>query len=128
MHAAFRGPAHAHARAHLRPARVGPDRHHAPDRFMSRNDGIAREAPLVVDDREVRVAHAAVLDRDLHLFGSERTWIILMGHEWLSSLQRRPTADLRHRDPFQPMKPILGLLTLVLAAGCASYSGARAEG
>ena len=46
---------------------------------MPGDDGILGKAPLVVDDREIGVAHAAMLDRDLDVLGAERTWIIHCG-------------------------------------------------
>src|SRR3981189_1154768 len=78
---------------------------HGPDNFVTRNDGIARHVPLVVDHGEIRVADSAMRHFDLDLAIAE--WPDLIGHYFqrLAAAPSRVAVDDRCSDacrtPFQ---------------------------
>src|ERR1700681_1463847 len=65
---------------------------------MTRNDGIARHVPLVVDHREIRVADSAMRHFDLDLAIAE--WPDLIGHSFqrLAAAPSRVAVDDRRSD------------------------------
>ena len=52
---------------------------------MAEDGRVLRDAPFVVQHRKIRVAKAAVLDRDLHVFGPERTEVDLLANQLASA-------------------------------------------
>src|SRR5262249_38903609 len=75
VHATGRVPADADALPDCQPPGVGTDRGHPADDLVAENRGVLRDAPVVVQDGEIRVTQTAVLDRDLDVFGPERSEI-----------------------------------------------------
>lgn len=93
VQAASAGPADADALSHLEPPRFGAERDDAADDFMAGRDGIRRNAPFIVDDRQIGMADAAVVDRNLDLLRLQRTGIEFKGLEFLLWRFGRPGVD-----------------------------------
>lgn len=72
VQAAAGAPAHAHALADFEAflGRYVAQAHDAADGFVAGHEGIGRDAPLVVEHREVGVADAAVLHGNVYFFGT----------------------------------------------------------
>ena len=75
VHAAPRVPADADALADLESLGVRTDGRDPTDDLVAENRGVLRDAPLVVQDGEVGVTQAAVLDGDFDVLGPERAEI-----------------------------------------------------
>src|SRR6185369_12612553 len=65
----------------------------APDDFMAEHCRVLGITPVVVEDGQVGVAQAAVLDLDLDLFGAERTEIDLLPDQFLLRPAGHPRLD-----------------------------------
>ena len=90
VHAAAGRPADPDALPDLqRPCRRS-DLDHPADGFVSQHGRELREAPLVVEHRDVGVAQAAVLDLNLHLLGPERSEFDLLPDQFALGALWRP--------------------------------------
>src|SRR5215831_1216166 len=68
--------------------------------FMSRNYGVLRQPPVVIDGRETGVAQATILDGNLPLLPAERSGIV---GKWLEVVFRAahgPSANFAHCASF----------------------------
>ena len=72
MHAAARVPAHADALSDVETLGLRTQGCNATDDLVSEDRRVARDAPLVLQYREIRVTQSAVLDRDLNVLEAER--------------------------------------------------------
>jgi len=59
------------------------NRRHAANDLMAEDSRVLRDAPFVVQHRNIRVTQAAVFDRDLHVFGPERTEVDVLQDQLL---------------------------------------------
>src|SRR5215510_6121053 len=75
MHATAREPADADALSDRESLGVRSDGRDTTDDLMAENRGVLRVTPLIVQDGEVGVTHAAVFDSDFNVLGSERSQI-----------------------------------------------------
>jgi hypothetical protein len=79
MHAAGSAPTDADMLPDFYALGLRSFRHHATDHFMAGHCWIGGNAPIVVDDGQVRVANAATLDLDFHFLGANRAGVVLVG-------------------------------------------------
>src|SRR5215470_18445970 len=75
MHATAREPADADALSDRESLGVRSDGRDTTDDLMAENRGVLRDSPLIVQDGEIGVTHAAVFDSDFNVLGSERSQI-----------------------------------------------------
>src|SRR5262249_4723522 len=71
VHAAPGSPADSHPLADLRSLGRRAQRRYAADLLVAEDGRVLRDAPFVVEHRNIGVAKPAVFDRDLHVFGPE---------------------------------------------------------
>src|ERR1700686_881777 len=71
VHATARVPAHADALTDVEALSLGTQCCNATDNLVPEDCGIARDAPLVGQDREIGVTQSAVFDRDLNVLDPE---------------------------------------------------------
>jgi hypothetical protein len=76
--AAIRLPAHPHAFAHGKASHLRTDRHHGPYNLVTRNERIFAEAPIVVDEVDIAVAHAAVRNLNFDLMCRKLPRVVLV--------------------------------------------------
>jgi len=96
VHAAGAGPAHAYLLAFAQALDPRAHRNDAADYFVTRHQRVSGHAPFVVDHRQVRMAHAAILDGDFDLLITERAGIVIVAFQFLFSGCGRPRANLGH--------------------------------
>src|SRR5579864_6355623 len=99
VHAARGRPANPHALAHLQSLGRCAKRRYATDDLVTEDGRELRDAPFVVQHRHIRVAQAAMFDRDLHVFGPERTEIDVLENQLLLRRRCNPCFDAHHLSP-----------------------------
>src|SRR5260370_4937690 len=75
MHATTGTPAHADALSDLDSLGVGTHGGDPTDDLVAENRGVLRDAPFIVQDREIGVTQTAVFDRDFNVLAPERSEI-----------------------------------------------------
>src|ERR1700722_1487596 len=83
VHATARVPANAHALTELESLGIRAQGRDPTDGFVAKDRGVLRNAPLIVQDREIGVAQATVFDSDLNLLGPERSEINIFERQGL---------------------------------------------
>jgi hypothetical protein len=76
-------PADADALSHLNSLGVRTHGRDPTDDLVAENRGVLRDAPVIVQDGDVRVAQTAVINRDFNILGSERSEISGLEHHRL---------------------------------------------
>src|SRR5262249_6781248 len=66
------------------------------DDLVAENRGVLRKAPVVVQDGEIGVTQTAVLDRDFHVLGPERSEVNGFEHHRLLRRLRNPCQRVPH--------------------------------
>jgi hypothetical protein len=95
MHAAPRIPADADALADLEALGVRTERGDPADHLVAKDRGVLRNAPLVVQNGDVGVTQAAVLDRDFDILRAERSEIDGFKRQRLFRRLRDPCSVVR---------------------------------
>ena len=107
VHAAARAPAEADALADLEALGVRTQRNDLADDLMPGDDGVARDAPFVVEHRHVGVTKPARLNRDLDVVSGQRARVIAVRLERLVRAFRGPGID-RHHSTTHRCEPTRG--------------------
>jgi hypothetical protein len=93
VHAARGGPADSDLLADLHSLGRRAYRRYAADDLVAEHGRVLRDAPVVVQHRNIRVAKTAVFDRDVHLFGAERTEVDVLEDLFLLKTTRKAGRD-----------------------------------
>src|SRR5262249_3366322 len=96
VHAAPRGPADADALSDRETFCTRSDRRDPTDDLVSKDRGILRKGPVIIQDGEIGVTHTAVFDRDFNVLGPERSEIKGFPHHRLFRRLRDPGLILPH--------------------------------
>src|SRR5262249_24994697 len=75
VHAAGREPADADTLSHLESLGIWTHGRDPTDDLVAENRGVLRDAPVIVEDGEIRVTQSAVFNRDFNVLGPERSEI-----------------------------------------------------
>src|SRR5262245_60326656 len=71
VHVAGGEPTDADALSHLVSLGIWSDSRDPTHDFVAENRGVLRDAPVIVEDGDIRMAQAAVFNRDFNVLGSE---------------------------------------------------------
>src|SRR6185295_18101481 len=90
VHAATQVPADADALSDRESLGIRTDGRDPTDDFVAENRGILRNAPLIVQDREIGVTQTAMFDSDLNILDPKRSKINGFEHHRLFRRLRHP--------------------------------------
>src|SRR5690348_8046425 len=100
VHAASSVPTYTDTLAYLHSLRVRACCHHCSNDFMPWHNGIPCNSPVIVENRKIGMAEAAVFNCNFHLLVTERARFVNERFKPLACTPCRPTMDLRHdRSP-----------------------------
>jgi len=116
VHAATRTPANAHALSDLESLGIRTHGRDPTDDLVTENRGVLRDAPFVVQDREIGVTQAAVFDGDFNILDPERSEINGFEHHRPFSRLRDPCLII-HRVSYSETSTGLDGGWLVVAWG-----------
>src|SRR5262245_42804539 len=90
VHAAARVPAHSDALSNRDSFGIRTCGGDSTRDLVTKNRGILRDTPLIVQDRKIRMTQTAVLDTDFNVLGPERSEIDAFEHHRLFRCFRNP--------------------------------------
>ncbi|MNZ88335.1 hypothetical protein D3C78_1072240 [compost metagenome] len=82
MHATALVPTDAHPLPHFQTANLVAQAHDTADHLVARDERVVADAPIVVDQRLVGVADAAVFHGDFYLIVAQRTGVVAVAFQW----------------------------------------------
>src|SRR4051812_26100359 len=84
---------------------IAAHRQHRPYNLVPRNKRILAEAPVVVDQMDIAVAHPTVRDLDLDLICFQLPWIKLVWKQMRTGRVHSQTLNLTHLESLSLSRP-----------------------
>jgi hypothetical protein len=116
VHTASSVPTYTYTLAYLHSLRIRACRDHCSNDFMPWHNRIPRNSPVIVENRKIGMAEAAVFNCNFHLLIAERAGFVNERFKSLACTSCCPTADLCHdRSPSKvisndtPLPPSTGM-------------------
>ncbi|MNG07306.1 hypothetical protein D3C84_906010 [compost metagenome] len=93
MHATALVPANADPLPDFQAAHLCASPYHATDHFVSGDERVSADPPIVVDQRLVGMADAAIFHGNLHFITAQRTRIVAEALQWRAGCRGGPAGE-----------------------------------
>lgn len=95
MHATALVPTNAHPLSYFEPAYLRAHSHNTADHLMAGDKRVLANSPIVIDQRLVGMADAAILHRDFHFLFPQWTGIVAIAFQWSAGRHCGPAGEGR---------------------------------